>query len=91
MPAKFTQIVEGVPVEQQQALMNTHKIDGLCCSFAMDWLKKRLAQKDVNEQTYSNAARLKKIGKRQKTQGGGWFSDGGPSAVAMTGPGRVDA
>ncbi len=39
---------------------------GVCSSFAMDWLKKLLANKPINESTYGDVGRIKKLVKRQE-------------------------
>jgi len=54
-------------------------LNGLCCSWAMDYVKKCLAQKSLNQQTYNDDGRIKKIATRHALQ-----NDGGISAVAKS-------
>lgn len=74
----FSALQGGIKRELQMALAQTHEVDGLCCSFAMDWLRKRLVEKEVGGR-YLNAGILAKIAKRQKQQKESEF---GPAAVA---------
>ena len=39
---------------------------GICASFAMDWLKKKLAKKVVNQSTYQELRRINKMVDRKK-------------------------
>jgi len=44
------------------------EVEGLCCSFAMDYAKKRLANKALSAETYKLEKRIKKIAKRHAEQ-----------------------
>ena len=79
---ELDQLYDGVSVENQKAMARDFNVGGLCCSYAMDWAKKKLANKEINEDTYQTIKRLKKIAKRQKLQAGACFSEGGVLAVA---------
>jgi hypothetical protein len=68
---------------EQRLLCENHGLEGICCSFALDWAKKLLAAKVIDRvDTYSNAARLKKIAKRQKKLFGTCWGDGSIDTVA---------
>lgn len=54
-------------------------LSGLCCSWAMDYVKKCLAQKTLNQQTYNDDSRIKKIATRHALQ-----NVGGIGAVAKS-------
>ena len=49
----FELVLAGVPKETQTALAKAHRVGGLCCSFAMDWAKSRLAGEPLTENTYT--------------------------------------
>ncbi len=49
---------------------NEFNLGGLCCAFAMDYAKKRLANKTIDETTYKDDGRIKKIAKRHALQDG---------------------
>ena len=72
----FDILYNGLSKEMQMALIEQHDIGGLCCSFAMDWAKKRLVGKTIDESTYESVKRLKKIARRQKK--------GAPDAIAKS-------
>jgi hypothetical protein len=78
----FVQLYNGVSLEHQQALAESHSVGGLCCAFAMHWIRKRLKGKVVGNDTYGDIKRLNKIAKNQQKQAGGCFSAGGQKAVA---------
>jgi hypothetical protein len=66
MPLEVTEV--GVSKEMQQAIIKSHNLEGICCSFAMDWLKKRLVGTTLDSGTYCSKSRMNKIAKRHKLQ-----------------------
>jgi hypothetical protein len=81
--AEATIEVEVASYDVQKALCENHGLEGICCSFALDWAKKVLAAKVIDKVgTYSNAARLKKIAKNQKKLFATCWRDGSIHTVA---------
>ncbi|MEP6791679.1 MAG: hypothetical protein ABI907_09930 [Ramlibacter sp.] len=52
-----------------QQIISAMGLGGLCCSWAMDYVKKCLAGKALTLQTYADKGRIQKIADRHKLQG----------------------
>jgi hypothetical protein len=51
------------------AAIKKYKVDGLCCSWAMDWVKKMLKKpQKLTATTYEDKSRIKKIAQRHRLQ-----------------------
>lgn len=71
MPKKLENLGYDIDAALSNKYMEKLKLEGLCCSFAMDFAKKKLAGKVVDPETYKSEARIKKIVKRQALQAKG--------------------
>ncbi len=66
---KMPCLTEGQGRDLHDAMIKKYKLEGLCCSWAMDWVKKKLTKEHkLNAQTYESKARMKKIALRHRKQ-----------------------